>query len=430
MPYLTELMLPSLALAGIAFGLSFQYHKNAAFFIFTLFFILSDVVNPVLFINNEKMYRESPWGYVKDFDFSFNQLLLSYADSEFIFVVIAALMLVFFAVSCKMTNGFAGTLPTATTPEIQLRNEKIIGISIVALAALNFLLYHYRLGITGLQGGAPYHLFGLTHYVRSYFLPVILALLLGKYTPSKFTVVLIFLYAFLAGIASASRFVAVIPVLILIYKFNQRKQYGLIAFSIAYCLLLWLTISTSRILTFSKERYDMLHVIYFSLTENSGESIVGFFDLVSGRLSGAQQVVLAYQLKGVGNCNHIVSFFLGDSICTNTALEVFNLDLSGTGYGVGLSVIPSIMISSPSRWDYILPSLLIGIFLVLTNIIHKHISRVGGFPLLAYLYLIFSCIFLFAGPLRFFYYLHAAAFVVLGILAYWRKKRRCPYEGS
>ncbi|WP_305543669.1 hypothetical protein [Rhodoferax sp.] len=423
-------MLPVLALVSIVFGLSFQLHKNAAFFVFTLFFILSDVVNPVFFINNEKMYRESPWGYVKDFDFSFNQLLLSYVDSEFIFLIITALMLVFFAIGRKMMSGSAGTLPAVTIPEIRLRNEKSIAIGIICLIGLNFLLYHYRLGITGLQGGAPYHLFGLTHYVRSYFLPVVFALLLGKYTPNKFIVILIFIYAFLAGIASASRFVAVIPVLILMYNFYQRKKYGLIAFSIVYCVLLWLTISTSRILTFSKERYDMLHVIYFSLTENSGESIVGFFDLISGRLSGSQQVVLAYQLKGLENCNHIVSFFLGDSICTNTALEVFNLDLSGTGYGIGLSVIPSIIISSTSRWDYILPSLLIGVFLILTNIVYKYISKLGDFPMLAYLYLIFSCIFLFAGPLRFFYYLHAATLVMLCILTYWRKKRCGPYYGS
>lgn len=424
MSFLIEFTLPLLALIGIVFGLSFKLHKNAAFSIYTLFFILSDVINPVLFLNNEKMYRESPWGYVKDYDFSFGQLLRSYADSEFIFVVIAACMLIAFLLSRTISNGFASGLPLTPSPELQLRRDKFIAIGLIALAAMNFPLYHYRLGITGVAGEAPFHLSGLTHYVRSYIFPVALALALGKYTLGRFVVISVLLYAFLAGIASASRFVAIIPVLILIYNFYQRGKYALIAFSIIYCVLLWLTISTSRILTFSKEHYDMLYVIYYSLTENSGESIVGFFDLLTGRLSGAQHVVLAYQLKGIVECNHIITFLLGGPICANTAANVFNLDLSGTAYGIGLSVIPSIMISSDSRWDYILPTLLISIFVLITSTIYKYINRISSFPLVAFLYLIFSCIFLFAGPLLFFYYLHAVIFVAFGVRALWWKRRR------
>jgi hypothetical protein len=423
MYFFTELALPLLSLTGIVFGLSFGLHKNLAFSIFTFFFILSDVINPILFFNNEKMYRESPWGYVKNYDFSFSELLHSYADSEFIFVAISFCMLIAFVVCKSLPSGSSNNSLSVPSFEMPPWRDKIIGSSLIVLAALNFLMYNYRLGITGVAGEAPFHLSGLTHYVRSYFLPVVFVLVLGKYTPGKFTVVATLLYAFLAGIASASRFVAVIPVLILMYNFGRGKKYGLILFSIVYCVLLWLIISTSRILTFSKERYDMLHVLFYSLTENSGESIVGFFDLVTGRLSGAQQVVLAYQLKGGGDCSHIVTFLLGGSVCANTAANVFGLDLSGTAYGIGLSVIPSIMISSASRWDYILPSVLISIFLLLTSAVYKFIGRVSRFSLLSFLYVIFSCIFLFAGPLLFFYRLNMVALVVLGGLAYWQKKR-------
>jgi len=396
-------------------GLAINWHKNVSLFVYSCYYFISDITNPILFMLNESHYTYYGWGAVRSFDFSMKSLLKSYTGSYFVFSFI-----VFLTILINFSGLFKNFSLINIKSNYQKRiflnyyynNNKILYIFCFSLLFIYYFLFEYRIAITGVGGELPYHLSGIIHYFRIYIISIVLAIIVSKSKENWQMIVTVFLYAFVAGIAASSRLIVVITISTLVFQFAYRKRFILVFISLLFIVVMWFIISTSRNLTFSNEQYNLFEVIYYSLTENKLELFIILLDQMTGRMSGAQQIVLAYQLRGIEGCGFIFNFFLGESICNDTVGEVYGLDLSGTSFGLGMSVIPSIIISGLYLTDYILPIIAISIFISLTEFLYRKANSNLRFISIGYLYLFLSITFLFTGPLIYYYYIQLSIFLI------------------
>jgi hypothetical protein len=426
-----DLFLSLITFLCLLIGLFFRWHKNHALFLFSCLIVISNILNPFLFMANENMYVYTGWSAVRSFNFTIEALIHSYNSSNLIYSLIILFSLPFLILMNKKDF----TVFTPTQPAVLLSNklskqaqekkyENRLIFLCISLMCLYYPLYNNGIGVTGLPGELPFHLSGVIHYIRAYLVPFVLVIMLTKTDGSKRVIFVLLLYAIMAGISASSRFVGLLPIVLLMIYFIKLKKYSMFAFYFLYALFLWLMITTSRDLTFDGNSHNLLEVVYYSLTNISFDDIVSTLDVITGRLSSAQQIVLAHQFRGYDSCSHLYSFLFGfGDICTDTAGVVYGLDLSGTSYGTGLSLIPSIIISSDSYIDYILPSILICGLIWISQFFYQKLNFGLGWHGIASLYLFLSILFIFLGQMLFFYYLQYL--VVFAIFGYLLWKRLC-----
>lgn len=422
-----DVFLVMTAFLCLLIGLAFKWHKNHALFIFSGLIAISNVVNPFIFMVNDEMYANVGWSAVRAFDFSFSSLIHSYADSNFIFSLIVFLSLPFLILLRRKGISISNiTHPSFSHADkfanqiLEKQYQKQLTLLCVSLMVLYYPLFNYGIGVTGLPGELPFHLSGIVHYFRAYLIPIALVVILSKAGGNKKAVFIILLYSFVAGISAASRFVGLLPVVLLILYFVKAKKYPTVGFCFLYALFLWFAITTSRDLTFDGELHDLLEVVYYSITNISLDDILASLDLLTGRLSGAQQMVLVHQFRGHEDCIDIFNFLFGmGAVCTDTAGIIYGLDLSGTEYGLGLSLIPNIVVSSDSTLDYIFPSILVCGLILTTQYLYLKMSSEVNRTGIAGLYLFLSILFLFLGQMSFFYYLQFVILLLVTVHNVW-----------
>lgn len=413
-----NIVLAILALGCLIAGLTYQLHKNHTLFLFSGCAAISGVINPIFFLNNDDMYAYQGWSAIKIFDFSIEALLKSYESFYFIFSTIVILSLI--VIYAQGGGGQEKRPIVASEHEVAKRNYGLEGnyrlllIFCIALSAIYFPLYEWGVGITGVPGELPFHLSGMVHYIRAYLVPIALAIFIYRSPPTWKLLAIVCLYAMVAGISAASRFVGILPMVLATFYLVTSKKHGLAATGMLFSALLWFVISASRDVTFDGDRHALLTTIYYSITNIRIENIVNELDLFSGRFSGAQQMVLVSQLRGNNECSDLFGFLLGVSdICTDTAGVVFGLDLSGTAYGVGLALIPSIIISGDGIIDYMLPAVYVVCMLWMNQFFYHKLSKKFNWHGVAIFYLLLSVLFVYLGQLRLYYILQFALSILL-----------------
>lgn len=418
---LIDLITAVLAALTLAAGLLYKWHKNNSIFLFSLLMAVSTIVNPILFIANEDMYGYAGWNAVGSFNFTLDSLINSYSGSNFICILILTFSLLLnFSLNQnrhprKSHHGLTRNQIENHKPTNNNHHKQLI-IWCIILIIIYYPLYNGKIGVTGLPGELPFRLSGIVHYIRTYFIPILLVILLNRVVASRI-IYWVYAYAFFAGISSASRFVGLLPIILLIMYLIKEKKYFYVGLSVSYMLLLWFSITASRDLTFDGGQHDLFEVAYYSITNLPFDDIVNTFDLLTGRLSGAQQIVLVNQFRGHEECDNIAFFLLGlSSVCVDVVGTVYGLDLSGTTYGIGLGMVPSIVISGTSTLDYIIPSIFVSLLLYLTQSVYKKVKTTQKGKGVEELYLILSILFIFLGQILFFYYLQA----VILIFSTWR----------
>jgi hypothetical protein len=400
-------------------GLSIKWHKNSALFLFSSYYVLSDLINPLFFMVNEELYTYDGWSAVNFFNFSISSLIKSYSGSYFIYCVIVLMSILL---------SFSGLLkpsPSLLTKDGSFfkkkQTNKTLYVFCLILMFIYYFLYKYRIGITGVGGELPYHLSGVVHYLRIYVISIILAFLVIRSRINWRVISIVFLYTFITGVAAASRLVVVVTIGTLIFELAYRRRFFLVILSIFYVLAMWFIVSTSRELTFLGEQYDLFEVLYYSVTEIYWVDLMTTLDQLTSRLSSAQQIVLAYQFRGSEWCGSMLNFFMGQPPCEDVVGNIYGLDLSKTAYGIGLSVIPSILILGKGFIDYFLPATIIFFYISLTELLFRKSKSTLKNSAFGFLYLLLSTVFLFSGPLIFFYHLQFIAILSFFLLKVFRE---------
>ncbi len=332
--------------------------------LFTGFSFVSYGIAPSFFFINRRNYSYSgDFGAVRAFGFGFGEFLRMDARvAGFLF------MLLGFA-SIGIALNRRAIAPRATQqsdgPARRALYDYAIVVFILAIAIpQSLLMYHLRVGITGIvPPQLPFRLTGLLYYSRLLIYPLALFVAYSRCSRSPVTDAVILGYGFVAALASTSRSTLLVSTagVVVDSLLNRRRLRFIIAAAIV--LASFLITSRSRDLVYS-EHLPFGAYVNQALHDRNGPAmgpgeVVGAIAL---RLWGPQDVVLASQYDIANRLVAVCSWFL-DRPVIHLDAELYGVSFEGTGFGVGIGLIPWMIILS--RRSYAILLLLAAIIAVM-----------------------------------------------------------------
>jgi|GEM_PF-6771564 len=241
------------------------------------------------------------------------------------------------------------------------RNAKIfgavlVGFIVLIMVPLNMYMATNNIGTLGLLNDPlPFRLTGIMYYTRLYFAPLAILGLFSKSSRSWLLVLLILSYALLAGLSSASRSVFLLSLFSVGYfAFVDRQKARLVSILVIGALGFLLT-GGSRDYTYTVTDFVLSDCFEVALqTVVSGQ--ISFFDIIGGianRFYGAQDFILAYQFVREETWSAMMNYFTSggraDAIVPDLGRDLYDMNLEGTGLGVGIGTMAYLLILSHSN---------------------------------------------------------------------------------
>jgi hypothetical protein len=232
----------------------------------------------------------------------------------------------------------------------------LVGFVVLFMVPLNVYMSTNNIGTLGLLNDPlPFRLTGIMYYTRLCFAPLAILVLFSKSSRSWLLVLLIVSYALLAGLSSASRSVFLVSLFSVgYYNFLDRQNTRLVSILVIAALGFLLT-SGSRDYTYTVTDFVLSDAVEVSLQTVFSERI-SFFDMIGGianRFYGAQDFILAYQFLREETWSAMVNYFTcggrADAIVPDLGRDLYDMDLEGTGFGVGIGTLAYFLILSHSN---------------------------------------------------------------------------------
>lgn len=277
---------------------------------------------------------------------------------------------------------------------------------------LYLVAFYFQLGMNGVETIAPFKLSGIVYYLRAYVLFLIVAAyILQVKEPSVY---LVALYALVAGFTSASRFIAVLPLILLLMRHLLASD-GRLGVKgsvlVVFVALIYFFITFARI-PFYEESFE-LSLYWHFLGKLWGDDYSffgqGFFQLFL-RLGIGRDVILAYEVMESGNCTSLMGLLLGTSSCADPPYDFYGLALSSHKFYLGNPQLSSLVVLTPNpfiAFAYaIIYAFVVGVIFTLARLIRTTMFAAflqGPFYLLL-------LIFVGIGPILYAWY---AIFVIL-----------------
>jgi hypothetical protein len=316
--------------------------------LFMGFALLSHAVAPPFFFMRRQFYTYGgDFGAVKDFQFGVGEFLGIY---KWVWIFLAATVAFTLMLSRLMRTPFDQThgsveLPAGLSDRVRNRYGLWLAIFILGVALpISLFMYAARVGITGLEPTVlPYRLTGVLTYFRMFAVPVII---FAGYAVSRRTRTLaavILFYAFIAGFASASRYVVMTTAAPLaLFPLMERR---LIRFA-------GVALMTAVIFVLVTASRDYVYTRQMPLLQLIGTTVEGYkastfspFEIVGGianRLWGPQDIILAYQYHVPDRLEAIRRYFSSQIVVEDLGQQFYGMTFSGesAAFGVGIGYVP------------------------------------------------------------------------------------------
>ena len=291
-------------------------------------------------------------------------------------------------------------------------------LALILIMALYLLAFYFQLGMNGVETFAPYKLSGIIYYLRAYILFLVVAVyILQKREPS---ISLVILYALVAGVTSASRFIAVLPIALLLVRhfYSNEGRLGAKGFSLAGTIVLVYLFITMVRQPFYEANFELSE--YWTLITAILDRGYGFFEQgllqLFLRLGIARDVILAYEVAQNGSCTSLKGLLFGSSSCFDPPLDFYGLYLESNKFYIGNPQLSSLIALTNQPIYAATYSLLYAFSISIIFIMLRLVKTLrGGVILLKPLYLL-VLIFVLVGPILYAWYL-AIAVVVLVVLS-------------
>lgn len=331
---------------------------------FALFMFIAQAIGaPFLWLNRSN-YGRSGFGSVGSFQFDLGEFFL-------IYVWVAALYgaLVWSTrkwdtyiwprrgATSRFLQQIQSTAPARTSRRTaRIFDVLLVGFVVLIMVPLNMYMSTHNIGTLGLLNDPlPYRLTGIMYYTRLYFGPLLILILFAKSSRSWMLVAVILGYAVIAGLSSASRSVLLISMFSAGYfAIIDRQKFRLAIISVIGVLGFLLT-SASRDYTYSSDSFVLSDAFIAALPFLLGGQI-SIFDTIGGianRFYGAQDMILAYQFVREDTWGAMVNYFISggraDAIVPDLGRDFYDMNLEGTGFGVGIGTMAYLLILSHSN---------------------------------------------------------------------------------
>jgi len=225
-------LLGLVSLFFISVALRYSFHGSAAIFLSACLLVVSDIVNPIIFMANQDMYSSFGWSAVRSYDFSVDALIMYYSNSYFICIIV--FLVAFTARVARLKNWKRSLVAHSNDFNLRITGKSKVILKngdmrliffVLFMIFIYYPLYSSKIGVTGLPGKLPYRLSGAFHYFRAYIVPILLVVLLSHSKASAKVFVAVLVYSIVAGVAAASRFVGILPLVLLAFHCFRARRF-------------------------------------------------------------------------------------------------------------------------------------------------------------------------------------------------------------
>jgi hypothetical protein len=289
---------------------------------------------------------------------------------------------------------------------------------LIFLMGLYCVAFYFQLGMNGVETHAPFKLSGIIYYLRSYIFFLIVSIyILQRRRPST---TLIILYSLIAGFTAASRFVAVLPIILLLarYFLENHGRFDKKVVALLVSIILMYSLITLIRAPFYEEGFKLAS--YFDLLNNYWSSVGDFMDEGALQLflrSGlGRDVILAYEVMENESCQSLSGLLFKYGSCVNPPFDFYGLELYNNKFYLANPQFSSLITLSLNPMIAFIYSLvyasIVCVILFLTSLIRR---TKAGLIFYMPLYLLLN-IFIVIGPILYAWYL--TVFVILMNLFY------------
>lgn len=335
--------------------------RNIVLQAFAVFMFIAQAIGaPFLWLNRSN-YGGSGFGSVGSFQFDLGEFFLIYAWVAALYGALVwgirkwdTYIWPRRGAAARFLQQIKSTAPARTSHRVvRVFDVLLVGFVVLIMVPLNVYMGTNNIGTMGLLNDPlPYRLTGIMYYTRLFFGPLLILVLFAKSSRSWMLVAVILGYAVSAGLSSASRSVLLMSMFSVGYFAILDGQKARLAIISVIGVLGFLLTSGSRDYTFSSDVFvfgDAFEVALSFLV--SGQ--ISVFDTIGGianRFYGAQDMILAYQFVREDTWLAMVNYFTSggraDAIVPDLGRDLFDLDLEGTGFGVGIGTMAYLLILS------------------------------------------------------------------------------------
>jgi hypothetical protein len=330
--------------------------------LFMGFALLSHAVAPPFFFMRRQFYTYGgDFGAVKDFQFGVGEFLAIYKWVLIFLAATVAFTVVLSRVLRRSSHQLDGAVDITAHLSDHVRTRYARGLVIFILAValpVSLFMYSARVGITGLEPTIlPYRLTGILTYFRMFAVPVIIfaGYAVSRRTPTLTAVILF--YAFIAGFASASRYVVMTTAAPLaLFPLMERRIVRLAAAALMTAVI-FVLVTASRDYVYTRQ-VPLTQLIGITIREYDA-STFSPFEIVGGvanRLWGPQDVVLAYQYHVPDRLEAIRRYFSSRIVVENLGEQFYGMTFSGetAAFGVGLGYVPWMIVLADRSFSVLL----------------------------------------------------------------------------
>ncbi len=323
--------------------------------LFKFYFFVSPI-SLFLFIQNKDIfYSEGGWRTINDFTFNYENILFLYLEC-FCYLILLIFIIIFIE---KLFNNFNKSYIVFIYDGKKLSFASFSYIILLLIASLfSITLYINNIAISGIPSEKlPFKLVGILSYIRLFIFPLLL-ILLFRFTSKSLTLHhLNITAAIIIGTTSASKAVALIYLIPLIFYFISNYKISFLnIYKFSLFLFVYQITDISRELTFvnSERQISLLfnHLIYRlyeyfedGFFENFQMTFLGLFT----RFSSFQSLILGSDYYLESPWISLFNFLFIDYLIENPSEALFKMSLpEGFNFGVGIGLLGNLLLISNS----------------------------------------------------------------------------------
>lgn len=274
------------------------------------------------------------------------------------------------------------------------------------------IAFYFNLGITGVETVTGLGLSGMAHYIRSYLFIFIIAIYV--FNNNKPSLLLVALYSMVAGITGGSRFAAVAPLVLLLFRNLNDSEGRILGFRGVLILILiitlFLVITQFRIVLYDENYtresiFTLISFIDFGESEYVFQGVSQLFL----RLGIGRDVILSYEVAADGVCNNLWGLFFQSGSCIDPPLDFYGFSLSDNRFYIAPPALSSLFVISDNFLMKLIISVGYAILVYLMCLLTKRLHEVPMGNLFAQAAFFLIVIFVTIGPISF-------AWVLTGLL--------------
>lgn len=363
-----------------------------------IYFVLI-VSSPLIVSVNKEIYTVNGWLAIGLYQFDLLDGLFRSAYFFFVtFPVIIALYLG--APQIKLSKSYE---------KFYLNDNISIKYIIYFFILFSLVAWTFDLGINGFEKDTGiWRLSGIVYYIRSYISVIFVTIYI--YQKSKPSLVLLFLYSIIVGYTSASRFTAITPLVLYIFRelIDNNGKTNVKFYSVAFLVLvLYSTITFLRTIFYVDDYTFSKTVEYFNdyvLKSDQKFWFQGINQLFL-RIGIGRDVILSYEVAQNCNCNDYLGLFLKSGSCFDPPFDFYGLTLESNRFYLAPPQLSSLFVISNKPVIQSLISILYAIEIYFFLTISKKLCKFPFGDILILPIYFFISIFAIIGPIQFCFYI-------------------------